>query len=273
MLGSVPPGSSALTFEMCLGYYTAQKACICTQIILGFPWWKQCIALTPHPLQSAKKLPLGPSRSSILHDLGSQLGSCICGSRWESYLVLAFSLWKSMQKHRPPSFLHTNTTALHDGLWLGQIVPTSSISFMCALTLSTMGRGILQNLSLKGSSSTVLISCFTRYVQPTSPGSKENMSWYSANRAAWFLSDHLSRPDKYSCWKSTSLLHSTDILVHWIPYISSRFSKVPGPTSTWGTTFTATIWVTLTPLAIVIGVAVRFFTMTATHLLLVITLV
>ena len=160
-----------------------------------------------------------------------------------------------MQKRRPLSFLHTNMTALHNGLWWRQIVPTSIISFRCAQTSSTMGGAILQNCSLNGSSSTALILCFARCVQPHSQGSKEKMSWYSANRVqvtTWFSLDHPSRPDKSSCWKSTSFLLSTDILVCWIPCTSSSSSKVLGSTSTGGTAFAATTWVTLMPLAIVI---------------------
>ena len=68
----------------------------------------------------------------------------------ESFLVLAFSLQKLMQKHSPPSFLHTITTALHHGLWLGWIVPTSRISFTCVYGFHPpLEGGILQNLSLK----------------------------------------------------------------------------------------------------------------------------
>ena len=184
--------------------------------------------------------------------------------------------FKSRQEKYPvPTKLsmHTNTTALHQGLWFGQVAPASNISSTCAWTSSTIGGGILWNLSLKGSSSITLISCFTRSVQPNSPGSKEKMSWYSASRtwvAAWFLSDHLSRPDKSSCWKSISFLHSTNSFVCWIPWLLSSFSNVLGATSTWGTPFVATTWVTLTPVAMVIRMAVRFFTMTATPLLLVV---
>ena len=79
-----------------------------------------------------------------------------------------------------------------------------------------------------------------------------------------------SRPDKSSCWKGTSFLCSTDILVHQIPCISSNFSKVPCTTYTGSITFAATTWVTLMPLAMVTGVAVRYFTATATCLLLVV---
>ena len=135
-----------------------------------------------------------------------------------------------MQKCSPPSFLHTNTTALHHELWLGQVAPTSSISFMCKQTSSTIG-GILQNLSLKGLSSATLISCFTKSVHLSSPSSWEKMSWYSANRAwaaAWFSSDHPSKPDTSSYLKRVSFLHSTDILICQLPRILSSLTRVLG---------------------------------------------
>ena len=130
--------------------------------------------------------------------LGKQIGVCL-GS--------GIKLMKVNAKVQTSVFLHTSTTALHHGLLLGQIVPTSNISFTCAWTTSTIRGGILQSLSLKGSPSTTLISCFTKSVQPKIPGSREKMSWYSATRswtATWFLPDHLSRPDKSCCWKSNS---------------------------------------------------------------------
>ena len=181
-----------------------------------------------------------------------------------------------MQKCRPLSFFLTNTMALHYGLWLGWIVPASNISFMWALTSSTIGGGILQNLSLKGSSLTTWISCFARLMQPNSPGSSEKMSWFSVSRAwtnVWLAPDHPSSPDKSSCWRSVSFLHSIDILVHWIPYISSNFSNVPGISATRGTLFTATVWATLMPLPIVISTAAWFLITMATCLLLVVILV
>ena len=113
----------------------------------------------------------------------------------------------------------------------------------CAWTSSSMGEGSLWKCSLKGLSSTTLISCFARLVQPSSPGCKENMSWYSAEKAwvaAWFASDYPSCPGDSSCWRSTSLFLSTDMLVHWIPYTSSSSSMVLGATSTRGTAFAAT---------------------------------
>ena len=188
------------------------------------------------------------------------MASCICGH----------STYRSQCKSlRPPFFLCTNTTALHHRLWHGQIAPAIYISFMCAWTSPTICGEILQNLSLKGSSSTTLILCFARSLQPNSPSSKEKMSWHSASRTwavVWFLSDYLSWPDNSSCWKSISFLHSTDILDCWIPWISSSFSNVPSATSTWSTAFVATTWATLMPLAMVIRAAVSFFTMTTTHL-------
>ena len=153
---------------------------------------------------------------------------------------------------------------------LGKIAPTSNISFTCAWTSSTIGGWILWNLSLKGLSSTTLISCFAKFVQPNSPGSRKKMSWYSANRAqaaTWFLSDHLSRPHKLNCWKSNFFLCTTGIVVCWIPCISSNFSRVLGAIYNGDPTFAASTWMTLMPLAIVIRVAIRFFTTTTTCLL------
>ena len=154
-----------------------------------------------------------------------------------SFLVLKFNLQKSKQKCRPPSFLHTSTIALHCGLWLGQIMATSSISFTWECG------GILWNLSLKGSSSVTLISCLARSMQSNSSGSREKMSWYSASRtyeADQFLADHPSRPDKSSCCKSTSFLCPTNILACQIPCILLSFSNVPGKIPTCGMAFTAT---------------------------------
>ena len=85
---------------------------------------------------------------------------------------------------------------------------------------------------------------------------RKQMSWYSANntwKATWFPLDHPSRPDRSSCWKITSLLLSTDILVCWIPCTLSSSPM---------------FWLPL-PLEalIVIRMAIRFSTITATHLL------
>ena len=85
-----------------------------------------------------------------------------------------------MQNCRLPSFFLTNTTALHHTLWLGLIVPDSSISHRWFQSSSTSSRGICLNCSLKGVSSVTFIMCSVEWIQPDSTGSNENMSWYLA---------------------------------------------------------------------------------------------
>ena len=53
----------------------------------------------------------------------------------------------------------------------------------------------------------------------------------------------------------------------------SNSSRVLGVNFTGDTTFVATTWATLMPLVMVIGMAIRVFTLTATHLLPAVTLV
>ena len=79
-----------------------------------------------------------------------------------------------MQNHRLPSFFLTNTTALHQALWLGLIVPDSSISCRWFWTSSTSSRGICLNHSLKRVSSVTFIICLVEWVQANSVGSNEN---------------------------------------------------------------------------------------------------
>ena len=85
-----------------------------------------------------------------------------------------------MQNHRVPSFFLTNTTALHQALWLGQIAPESNISHRWFQTSSTNGGGIHLNHSLKGVSSVTFVMCSIEWVQPNPAESNENTSWYSA---------------------------------------------------------------------------------------------
>ena len=92
----------------------------------------------------------------------------------------AFRQQKSIQKHRPPSFFHTSTMALHQALWLGLMVPDSNISFRWFLTSSTSGGGIHLNCSLKGVSSVTFMICSMEWVQPNSAGSNKNTLWYLA---------------------------------------------------------------------------------------------
>ena len=96
--------------------------------------------------------------------------SCICGM-WV-WVFLGSCLQFTKVDARPQSFLHTSTAALHHGLWIGWIAPTSSISFTWEWTSSTIGGGILWNLSLKGSSSVTLIWCLARSMQPQVPGKR-----------------------------------------------------------------------------------------------------
>ena len=102
----------------------------------------------------------------------------------ESFFVIEFSLLKSMQNLKEPSFFRTSTTALHQGLLLGWIAPVSNINLRCSLTSSTCGGRILLNCSLNGaaSGSLSLITCFAAFVHPISFFSRENKSWYSARR-------------------------------------------------------------------------------------------
>ena len=99
------------------------------------------------------------------------------------FFIWALRWQKSIQKHRPPSFFLTSTTMLHHTLWLGHMVPKSSISCRWLQTSSTKG-GICQNCSLKGISLVILIMCSVEWVQPSSLGSKEKTSWY-LTRSDW----------------------------------------------------------------------------------------
>ena len=96
-----------------------------------------------------------------------------------------------MQNCRPPFSFLTNTTMLHHALWLGLIVPDSSISCRWIWTSSTRGRGICLNHSLKGLSSVTFIMCSVEWVQPNSMGSNKNTLWYLAKR--WWVASTSSR--------------------------------------------------------------------------------
>ena len=74
------------------------------------------------------------------------------------------------------TFSLTSTTALHQVLWLGQMVPDSNISFRCFLTSFTIGGGIHLKCSLNGVLSVTFMVCLVKWVHPSSAGSNENMS-------------------------------------------------------------------------------------------------
>ena len=83
--------------------------------------------------------------------------------------------------------------------------------------------GIIWNLSFKGSSSTTLISCFTRLVQPNSTYSSQKRLLYLVCREqadVQLVPDHPSSPDKSSCWRSISFLH---LIEHLGPSNSLHF--------------------------------------------------
>ena len=131
--------------------------------------------------------------------------SWILGRGYESFLVRALSHLKSTQKRRVLSFFLTNTTALHQGDWLEHMAPSSSISLKEAWTSSKSGGGILLNLSLKGSLSTMQISCSTVLVQPNSFFSSAKMLWYdntNCSAASVFLGAQFFRPLKSSFSRS-----------------------------------------------------------------------
>ena len=148
MSGSVPLGSSAFTSEKWQGHCTAQMAYIRTWKILSFPWWKQCIASMLHPCWFAKNPLSDLGRRNILlqpnflwHPVFGEVDRSLS---W-------FWHWAYKSQCKSPDLLSCALaqTALHHGLWLGQIAPTSNISFMWAWTSSTIRGGILQNLSWK----------------------------------------------------------------------------------------------------------------------------
>ena len=140
-----------------------------------------------------------------------------------------------MQEPLTLSFLHTTQWHYTMGSVWGKQHPTSKISFICAQTSSTIGAGILQNLSLKGSSSMTLILCIARSVQPNSPGSKEKMSGYSTSRTlgtAHFF--QTTPPGQITAvpGRVSLLLCSTDILVAVYPdfhLASPMFPSQPPP--------------------------------------------
>ena len=128
--------------------------------------------------------------------------SWILGRGYESSFLHAFKWQKLIQNCRSPSFFLTNNTALHHALWLGQIVPDSSISHRQFLTSLTKGRGIHLNHSLKGVLLVTFIICLVEWVQPNSMGSNKNTSWYFANK--WQVATASSGSQESNPLKSSS---------------------------------------------------------------------
>ena len=85
------------------------------------------------------------------------------------------------------------------------MVPASSIPLKEVWTSSKSRGGILLNLSLKGSLSTMRISCSTVLVQPNSFFSSAKTSWYdntNCSAASAFLGAQFFRPLKSSFSRS-----------------------------------------------------------------------
>ena len=141
---------------MLLVHCIAQKACNHIWKIQSYLLWMWCTALMSPPfylLESWLEVQAG-KMSSIYQTLQKPPVSWA----WVGVLfVHALRQQKSIQKCRPPSIFLTNTTALHHALWLGLIVPDSSISHKWLWTSSASGRGIHLNCSLKGVSSVTFI--------------------------------------------------------------------------------------------------------------------
>ena len=144
---------------MLLVHYRAQRACSCIQKTPNYLLWRwlllQCLLhlYLPEPLfevQAGKMSSTYQAPQCLLYS-GQGVGVLF---------VRAFRWQKSMQNHRPPSFFLTNTTTLHQALWLGQIVPNSSIYSRWFWTSSTNDGGIHLNHSLKGVSFITFIVCF-----------------------------------------------------------------------------------------------------------------
>ena len=200
--------------------------------------------------------------------------SCIQGRGYESFLVLALRCWKSIQKWKEPSFFLTNTMALHQGDWEGQMAPPSSISWICCLTSSTSGGAMWQNLSLNGLWSSSLISCSVMSVHPISWGSKEKMSWYSSNSLvalAASLDGHVfshSSPPSFSRVAISSLCLSSMLRWGLVGISDSSFFNRSGEGSAFGTALDATTRATILPHGRWIGLDVMFLIMTETWQLL-----
>ena len=154
-----------------------------------------------------------------------------------------FRQQKSIQNCKLPSFFCTNTTALHQALWLGLMAPDSNISCRWLLISSTNRGGILLNCSLKGVSSVTFMVCSMEWVQPNSAGSNGNTSWYlTRSQHAVSASSGLqeSRPLKSNSSNNLPCLCLTVSLVVWESWDSSAPSSNYSPSGGSGTGNAAT---------------------------------
>ena len=172
------------------------------------------------------------SRHVFYHFLYMQQGKAI----FDIHLLRCL---KSIQKYSDPSFFHTNTMALHQGLVLGCMALVSCISCTCCLTSSTKGGGILWKHSSNKVSSSGLMSCSMAWVHPSSLGLSENTLWYfqSSLWASSALSvGQASKPTRSIF--SISFCHCFTVKVMQavsLPSLSSTASTVPSLASESGT--------------------------------------
>ena len=193
--------------------------------------------------------------------------SCIRGRGYASFLVQLFSLQKSMQNQRPPSFLHTKTTASHHRDWDGQIAPPFNISCRCSHTSSTSGGTIQWKCALKGSISSSSITCSAASVQPILFGSSEKILWCSINIHSNFKANSgghfFNSSSQPSFWSSSSSSFCLSLIVSFIRgfrsgSISSNFLMNSRKGVALGMAFAATTHPTGLPAGRCTGFLVRF---------------
>ena len=185
---------------MSLVHYRAQRACDHIWKTPRYLLWRQYTALMPPPSLSARNLIWGPSRKNVQH-LPNSPKPPYSGQGVGVLFHVSIQAAEVNAEHRLPSFFLTNTTALHQELWLDWIVPDSSISCRWFQTSSTSSGGICLNRSLKEASSVTFIVCSLEWVQPKSTGSN-NTSWYLTR--SWWAASASSGGQESNPLKSSS---------------------------------------------------------------------
>ena len=168
-----------------------------------------------------------------------------------------------MQNQSYPSFFLTSTMALHYGEWEGQMVPPSSISWMCWHTSSTRGGAMRQNLSSFSS----LMMCFMASVHHISFGSREKMWWNFSSSAMAFCTNsggqslrQFSPPSFFRVARRSSYLCGTVSLAGWGTSGSSSSSFLNNFGEHWasGTVLVATTRPMTPPMARCMDWVVKF---------------
>ena len=140
----------------------------------------------------------------------------------------AFRWQKLIQNHKLPSFFCTNTTVLHQALWLGLMTPDSNIFPQVVPNLLNQWWGNLSKLMLRGSVICDFYCMFCGMGTAQLAGSIENMSWYLV-RSWWAASASSgaqeSRPLKSSSSNNLPCLCLTLSLGVWGSWDSSAPSS------------------------------------------------